>query len=232
MRAALLLLVLVSWPVAGQAQSDTTGRDPLIRTSASAGRDLAAESAVLTINFSVRRRSPAEAGRANAERATKIRQALRGLGLPEDSITTRGYSSVLVVDPYGRDTSFVASNAAVVHIGDLDLISRVIDTALVEGATQVGNLQFRARGSERARLDALADATRLAREQAEAMARAAGGRVGRLVQLSTEAPTRSYYQLDEMVSSASGPGTGTPIQAPTLRVVVTVHGVWAYIPGR
>lgn len=233
MRATCLLAVGLMLPGLAVAQRPDTSVAPVeLRTSAQSTIELPAAGALLTITFSVQRRTPGAAGRANAERATAIRRAVIALGVPGDSITTRGYSSMMQVGDHGRDTVYVASNTVLLRLSQLGLVSRAIDTVLAEGATQVANLQFWARGVEQARLDALTEGTRRARQQAEAMAKAAGGRVGRLLELSTDAPSRydaRPFGLEELIVTGVM-DTPTPIQAPTVRVSVTVYARWEFIP--
>lgn len=228
--APLLVLLLAASSVLG-AQSAAPPAPVEIRTSAQASVDLPAAGASLAVNVSVSRRKPGDAGRANAARATAIRKALLSLGIPADSITTRGYTSNLTTDDSGADTTFVASNAVLVRTSQLALIPRVIDTVLAEGATSVADLRFWARGAEEARLEAMADATRRARQQADVLARAAGGRVGRLLEVSTDPPRDrdavSFGRLNGMAMAAVV--VGSPIQAPAVTVTVNVYTRWEFL---
>ena len=230
LRASLAGLFVSALTLDAQAP----GSPPIveIRTSARSTIELPAAGATLVVNFSVSRRTPGDAGRANAERAFAIRRALLALGIPADSITTRGYSSTLTTDGYRRDTNFVASNSVLVRTSQLALIPRVIDTVLAEGATNVSDLAFWARGVEQARLDAIADATRRARQQADVLARAAGGRVGRLLEVSTDPPrdrdANPFGIMSGVVTTGVGPAT--PIQAPTVSVALSVFTRWEFVP--
>ena len=232
-RTGLALALLLCLPPVVNAQATAPTSVVEIRTSAQSTVDLPAAGASLVVNFSVRGRTPGEAGRSNAARATAIRRALRSLGIPDDSITTRGYSSALRTDGYQRDTHFVASNAVLVRTSQLALIPRVIDTVLAEGATNVADLRFWARGAEEARLEAIGDATRRARQQADALARAAGGRVGRLLELSTDPPRdRDAYAFGRLsgVVVTGVSDDPTPIQAPAVSVAVSVYTRWEFVP--
>src|SRR5688572_25187001 len=85
-RPAFVLLVCAAQVLSAQSAPPPTVIE--IRTSAQSSVDLPAAGASLVVNFSVSRRTPGDAGRANAERATAIRRALLSLGIPADSITT------------------------------------------------------------------------------------------------------------------------------------------------
>jgi uncharacterized protein len=209
-------------------ESSPTASAPEIQTSGSASTTIAPNLVTLTVEFSVKRRTPEDAGRANAQRAVAIRRALVALGIPGDSIVTAGYRSEMWLAPYERDTGFIATNTVVARIRDLRLIGPAIDTSLAEGATRVADVRYSSSNTNEPYLEALKEATRLVRSRAEVMAKAAGGHLGRLIQLTTE--SRSYseglFGLDAVVATGA---TGTPIQARTLDVTATVHGRWEFV---
>ena len=139
----------------------------------------------------------------------------------------RDTSSATSEPSWGSDVVSVFASV-VVRTSQLALIPRMIDTVLAEGATNVSNLQFFARGTEPARLTAITEATRRARQQAETLARAAGGRVGRLLELSTDPPRdREAYPFTEITVVAAE--AQTPIQAPSVTVAATVYTRWEFI---
>jgi len=230
-RPALVGFALTASMFCGLRAQDSSGPTtsaPEIQTSGTASTTVAPNLVTLTVEFSVKRRTPGEAGRANAQRAVAIRRALVALGIPSDSIVTAGYRSEMWLAPFERDTGFVATNTVVARIRDLRLIGPAIDTSLAEGATRVANVRYGASNADEPYLEALKEATRQVRRRAEAMAKAAGGHLGRLIQLTTQSRgySEGFFQLDGVVTTGS---TGTPIQAPTLEVTATVHGRWEFV---
>lgn len=206
---------------------------PEIHTSGSASRTITPNLVTLTIEFSVRRPTPRDAGRANAERAVAIRRALMALGIPSDSIITAGYHAQLTVNAYGRDTGFVATNTVVARIGDLRLIGPAIDTSLAEGATRVADVRYGSSRADESYGEALNEATQVARRRAQTMAIAAGGRLGRLIELTTQERAWRGDWFDPRDYSEVGTGLeapGTPIQARSLQVSATVFGRWEFVP--
>jgi uncharacterized protein YggE len=117
-----------------------------------------------------------------------------------------------------------------VRIRDLSKVGAVIDSALALRITDISNITFSATDVTTARADALREATIRAREQAEIIATASGGRLGRVLSLSTEADYSSRYGgLENIVVSGSiqgGDRPGTEITAPSVMVSVTVYGRW------
>src|SRR5256885_1862146 len=75
-------------------------------------------------------------------------------------------------------------------------VGPVIDTALGKGANRIQALEFYSSNTDAGRRQALAEAIGKARGDAEAMARAAGGKLGPLVEASTtESGPRPLYRL-------------------------------------
>jgi uncharacterized protein YggE len=147
-----------------------------------------------------------------------------------------GARSELSTGVSGRDTSFVTTDVFIARVRDLALIGRIIDTALVQGATRISNVQFTATNIKDARAAALREATHQARVNAEIMADASGGKLSRLLEITTESPdyygSRSF-SLDESVPVLEGSISGsapTTIVVPQLRITVTVYGRWAFEP--
>ena len=69
-----------------------------------------------------------------------------------------------------------------------DLIGRAIDAAVQAGADEVQSITFSSSRYEALRQQALAVAVGNARRDAEIMARAAGGRLGQLIEVSVSQP--------------------------------------------
>ena len=222
-----LLLGIVALPTAAQQVAHV----PTVRTSGTAVLSLEADVATLTVEFSATRDTPGEAGRANAAQANGIRAALYAVGVHPDSVLTRGYNAAMNVRDYARDTSFVATNTMVARMRDLSIIGAAIDTALAEGATRISGLNFASTESADAAERVLMDATRLAHRRAQLMAEASGGRLGDLVEITTEPPgyTSSMFSLDQIVVTGTG-GARTTIDAPSIEIRVTVYGTWRYEP--
>lgn len=239
-RSLLILLALgvgPSYRLVAQEQPPPPASRSEVQTSGSWTLTVPADLATISIEFTARARTPRAAGRAAAQRANAIRQALLSLGIPQDSMPTGGRwgwwgaRSQMLVDPSGRDTTFTTSDVLTVRIRDLALIGRAIDTALVQGAQTISNIQFAATDTRAARLEALREATRQARASAEAIAEASGGHLGRVIELTTE--RRGYegysgFRLEEIVTSASS--GATTVVTPQLHLSVTVYGRWILEP--
>lgn len=260
----LSLVLLAQLTTVGTAFAQAGSDKPEIRTSASATRNVPANQASLTLQFTAEDSTPALAGRRMALRADSVRQALVALGIPRDSLITGsrwwwgpdrmqtftrprclipalpGHSCVQVRDSTfanGRvtsispvyDTLYRAREIIVVHAGDPSLVGTVIDSALALRITEISNIRFAASDVHEAQLSALEEAAGRARQQAEVIAAANGGRLGKVISLSTSGDEGGYsgIRLESVVSSVSG---STEVTAPMVPVTVTVYGRWEFVP--
>jgi uncharacterized protein YggE len=105
----------------------------------------------------------------------------------------------------------------------------VIDTALAKGANMITSLQFYASNTDAARREAIAIAVQKARADAEAAARAAGGNLGDLLEItigSVYIPQPRYVEMKAVGAVAAAPAT--PIQAGDETVAVELNTRWRF----
>jgi uncharacterized protein YggE len=129
------------------------------------------------------------------------------------------------------DTLYRARETIEVRTGDPTLVGAVIDSALALRITDISNIRFIASDLREAQTSALQEAAARAREQAEAIAAANGGRLGRVISLSTSNEEGGYSRsLLSVSSSISAEGGATQVTAPVVPVTVTVYGRWQFVP--
>src|SRR5205814_7541940 len=93
-----------------------------------------------------------------------------------------------------RPNGFLARNAVRIELRGVADVGKLIDAALSGGATEVSPPEFLPPNPGEARDRALALAVADARQDAETIARAAGGSVGRLIYLSSSYSAQPYYE--------------------------------------
>ena len=207
---------------------------PAIVTSATGEAKLTPDRAAIYVGVQSRALSASAAARDNAQRQRAIIDAIVALGISRQLISTENYS----VNPETRFdqttqkttvTGYAVSNVVRVEVERVDQVAEVIDAALSKGANQINSLEFFASSSDSARRQALAAAIATARADAEAMAHAAGGSLGPLVELSTtDTGPRPVFRSMPTLSSA----VATPIEAGEQTVSVSVVGRWQFIAAR
>jgi len=228
----LIATIALAAAVAADAAERNAG-PPQIVTSSSGEARLAPDRASIAIGVQTRGKTAAAAAHDNNARQQAILAAIVATGIPREQIGTESYN----VYPETRQerpdqtpvvTGYVVSNVVRVEVRRTDQVAQVIDAALGKGANQINSLDFYASNADPARRQALAEAIGRARGDAEAMARAAGGRLGPLLELSSAEPgPRPMMRVANFQAAAA-----TPIEAGQLTVQVTVTGRWQFMPGQ
>jgi uncharacterized protein YggE len=159
----------------------------------------------------------------------KVGQDIKVTASNGTTFATTGYS--IRTEPRGqerppkeRGSGFVARNGIRVTVRALDRVGATIDAALAGGANQVDDVAFRLADDRTLRQKALALAVERARSQAQAMATAAGGKLGPLIELSSLAGRGEGPQM------FAARAAGTPIGPGDIVLVEQVVARWRFIP--
>jgi uncharacterized protein YggE len=168
----------------------------------------------------------------NARLMSAVRAALQRAGVPQQAISGAGYSvraRPASVQGIPQPEGYIAANVLRLETQQFDRLGAMIDAALAAGANRVQAVRYAAGNSEDARRQALTAAIERARADAEIMARAAGGRLGPLLELSTSrfdaAPGVSYvYDV-----SIRGSSEATAITPQELILRANVLARWAFL---
>jgi uncharacterized protein YggE len=225
--------VLIANVAGGQAASSgPIAGGPEITASGRGETKISPTSASIAVGVTTRAPTAAQAGADNAVRLETTLRALRALGLSTGELTTMGYSvsqDYQMTREARTPAGFIARNTIRAEVRKLEEIGKVIDAALAAGASEIAGIQYLAANSQEARRTALADAVAQARADAEAIARAAGGRLGRLVALSSsDGPSRGVAYSDYEFASMAPP---TRIAPRDLTVVAMIVGRWEFLSG-
>jgi uncharacterized protein YggE len=241
MRSVALIPLLAGAFAAAPAQvttAPTTAASPRITTSASGEVRVTPDRAAVHVGVQTRATTAATAATDNARRQQAIIDTLKRLGLPAAQITTQNYnvSPQVQYDPQGRTnpkvTGYVVTNTVRVELRRIDQVGQVIDAALAKGANEIHGVEFSLSSADSARRVAIGDAVTRARADAEALARAAGGALGPLIELTTAAPAyrpvfAAMARGDAMMAAQAAP---TPVEPGQQTVQVTVSAAWAFTP--
>jgi uncharacterized protein YggE len=205
--AAIGFVVLALRSPLASAQSDTAVQPKVfpstLNITAQASARMPADRATLYLIVDASAGTPSQA----SERATTTARAaidtLRRLGLGPQATRLTNYGAAPGVGAVGGagpipGATFAARSVIRVELQRLELLSTVATAAFNTGATLIGPIQFSAATSDSGRRAALVSALSEARQDAEEMARAAGGRLGRLLDVSmhsTASPQFTAHQL-------------------------------------
>ena len=221
------------------AQAPVLSSPPIVAgvaVTASGEDQITPDRARLSIGVQTQAPTAADASTRNARLQKAVFDTLRALGLGADQLTTSGYN-VFPEQVYDqptrrtRITGYNVQNTIVVDLKKIDQVGPVLDAVLSKGANLVSSLQFYSSQAEAARRRALAKAVENARADADAMARASGGTVGELLELSSGFVERPRPMMDMAVMrSAAAEAAPTPISEGTQTIVATVSARWRFVP--
>lgn len=242
MRRLVLFSILVATPVAAQQPQPAPAHSgPDIVTSATGEARVTPDRAHVLIGVQTRAATAAQAGADNATRTRAVIDAIKARGIPAAQIGTSEYNLYPEYDnreppregpQTPRVIGYVANNTVRVEVRQLNQVGAVIDAALAAGANMVNTIQFFASNVDAARRTALGEAVGRARADAEALAKAAGGSLGALLELNTQTPpVRPMYGERLMRMDAAGAAAQTPIEPGQQTLTVWVGGRWAFVPG-
>jgi uncharacterized protein YggE len=240
-----LIALCVAWTAAG-AQGSSSGQtseqspspnQPEITASGRGEVRLAPTYAAVIVNIATRATTAVEAASQNAQKVQAVVRALRATGLTEKDITTAGYDLHQDYD-YRPDrrpepAGFMANTSIRAEVRRLETLGKVIDAAIAGGATGISGVQYFASNTEEARRSAMAEAVREARIDADVLARAAGGSLGRLIALNSGGVNQPFPRQMIEAGAMAMPRAAAPtnIVPGELTVIAIVSGRWEFIPG-
>lgn len=229
----LALILAISTPLSAQ-NSDSRATQPQISVSSRGEVKVNPDRATIQISVQTKAATAATAASENASKLTAVIKALKGLGLRDKDISTSDYS-VVPEQRYEPNkepvvVGYNVTNTLAVDVVSLKLVGPVIDAALSKGANMVTSLQFFSSNTEAARRDAIGLAIQSARSDAEAAAKAAGGSLGGLLEVSIgsySAPPPRPFDAKTRMAMASA--EQTPIAGGEQTVSVDVSSRWAFV---
>lgn len=229
MRTVLCLAAVLSMPATLQAQQPQ--EQPRTLTVSAVGTiEREPEQGVLMLAVESEAATARAAAEANATRMTQLVGALRSAGVAERRIRTVSYElrPEYAREPRDREppriVSYRAINMVQVTVDTVARMGGIIDTAIGSGANRVTSIELQLRDRHAAHLEAVAQAMRNARREAEAVAAAAGERLGPPLNINTGGymppPPRpmAMARADMMQMEAA-----TPIEGGTLTVTANVN---------
>lgn len=233
-QAAATLIFVVANAQTSHGQTVVRDATPEVETVGTALRRVAPDRA--TVHLTVQSKAPTASATAalNGRAVQAVLDTLKRAGL-DSSVVTASYS---VGPNYERGTGrepirsgYIANTVLRVRLTRLDQVGRVIDAGLSKGATGVESLWFESSTAEESRRAALADAAAAARRDAEALAQALGGTLGKLISVTT-AGSNDPRRMNTMSVAMGEVGMARGTQITPTEIVITAGVVtrWQFIP--
>jgi len=230
--SVLTILALSLGGVPAEAQDSPQGSADagFIQVSGNGQVDVPVDRAHVVFAVETEAPEAREAVGRNATAMDEVLAALRAMDAPGLDIETmrfglqpqyeRGQGEV------PRIRAYRAVNHVSVTVDDVEAVGRIIDTATGAGANRVASLNFEARDTEEARLEALRLATEEARSQAEVLAASLGLPLGPPLEVHGNAqrpmPPPMPYDMMRAATFEQSAGPTTPVEAGDQTVTASV----------
>ena len=211
---------------------------PALVSSGHGETRIAPDRATVIVAVETRAATAAAAGAENARISKATMANLRAAGLTEkDQLTTAGYSVTpeyrYLPNETPKVTGYVARNTIRAEVRRIDDTGKVIDAALRGGATTIAGVQFTASKVDDARRSSIALAVGQACRDADAMARAAGVRLARPIELTTNTMVPGPRPMADFAMARAAKAEQEPTQLDPGEIIVTadVMARWGMLTG-
>lgn len=231
-------ILFTALAVAGMSTSAFAQDAPRVSEIATTGRgEVRVPPTRAVVAFTVENfaKNAAQAASDNSRTSQAIRKSLRDAGVAENELSNGGYSVYQDFEKGDRmkPRGFNARNVIRVEVLRVADVGTLIDAALAAGATSVSPIQFTAGDLTAFRRDALKAAVAEARRDAETLAEAAGGSLGRLLAMTSNTPGSPIGgRASEVMLTASSAGAYVPtdLRPSDMTVAAFASGRWEFIP--
>jgi len=216
-------VVLVGSPSASTVNSTIT---PAILTSGDAIVSRKPDLAVVGAGIQSEQSTAAAAQSDLAGKAAKLVNRIKALGVADKDLNTNGYWVGPVYSPSGQSiTGYRASEQLQVKWHNVDTVGKALDAIVQEGGATNLSVSFGLADPKSAQAEARSLAIADARSKAQAMASAAGVRLGQVIQVSDLSSNSRYPSV------SYGAAQAVPTQVPVgqMDVQVTVEVDFAIV---
>ena len=217
--AAVVVLAGVARPDFASGDTTPAAATHTITVSGAGSVTVTSNQAVFTFGVSTQGKSAVQALAADSKAMQKVIDALKGAGVPSDSLQTASVSlSPVTSDQGDAIVGYTASNSVTVTIASIGKAGAIVDVAVNAGANQVDGPNLTVSDQSALYDQALKAAIADARSKAQVLADASGRHVGAVSSVEEDGgPTPVPFD-----SAKALPATGPPIEAGTQQVTASV----------
>ena len=224
----LFLILAVAFMFVFNSTAAAEEKIPTISVSGEGVVEVAPDRATISLGVVTRDKNAAKVQADNSKIATGIIKAVSALGIDKKNIRTGNYS---FHQYYRNDNNrriadgYEANNTVTVIVDDLNLVGKVIDAALANGANNVDSLEFGIKDKSKLQNDAIRLAVRDARAKAEVVATEIGKKIIGVINVSVNSGYISAPRANKMMMAdmAAEQSIATPIESGTLNCSASVH---------
>ncbi|WP_435159504.1 SIMPL domain-containing protein [Haladaptatus sp. DFWS20] len=222
-----ILLGSAGWGTTGGAtqtgnDANTTNGMTMIRVSSVGEVEAEPNQAILRVAV-VQSAADAETVRERlAQNSSRMQGALRNVSVSDDRIRTVSFDITQDRDEDGEPAGFRGIHAFEITINDTERAGQIIDTAVRNGANEVGGVEFTVSDarSEELRANALREAMQSARADAETIAGAENLSVVGVQNVSSV--EQSFVPVEAQATTVADAGATTAVESGPVTVSVQV----------
>ena len=202
---------------------------PTISVSGEGVVEAVPDRATISVAVVTREKNPSAVQAANARAAKAVIDSIAALGIERKKISTGNYNFNPIYRPLEKVSrqieGYEATNSVTIIVDDLNLVGKVIDTALSHGANNVDGLEFGLRDKTSYRDEALRLAVLDAKRKAEIVAAALGKSIVgvRSVNVNSSSVTAPRNMKMSRAVMEDAVAFETPIESGTLTCSASVH---------
>lgn len=221
----LLLLVFIGLSTTAETIEKDKG---YISVSESVTKEISPNQAEISIGIDTSDKSLQKASDENKKIAGNVYSSIKALLGTEDYIKTSNYSArpeyVYTKENKRVFDKYVVSNTVTVRTKKMELVSKLIDTAIGNGATNVQSLRFLAVDYDSSCNDTLAELTKKAYSKANSVAKSVNSQITGIKSLNvtcnSEDNQRPVYGM--MMKNTMDTASATPIESGKIKIYANV----------
>ena len=204
-------------------------RLPVISVNGEGIVETSPDRATISVGVVSREKDPTKVQAENAKIASEIIKSVSAFGIEKKNIRTGNYSFRQI---YHNDQNhrrifdgYEVNNTVSITVDDLNLVGKIIDSALSHGANSIESLQFGIRDKSALTAEALKLAVRDARNKAEVVAAGLGKNIVgiRSVSINSGSISAPRFAKLAMVADEAANSFETPIEGGSLSCSASVH---------
>jgi uncharacterized protein YggE len=230
------LVVLAGLIGAPRALAQATPQAPNSGIAVTAEGQVSAAPDVAFVNLGVQTEAQTAqaAMQANNQAIAAVIAAVQGAGIPENKIRTVGVSVTPITAPSRpnegtppQTVGYRATNTINVTVDDIGRAGAVLDAGIGAGANLANGLSFGFKDASGLRRQALDQAARIARADADALAASLGVRITG-VRLAEEQGVNAPVPFNRVAAAPEAAGGAVPVQPGQLTVTANVRIVFDF----
>lgn len=208
---SLFAYVKLTGPIPFSVNSITTSKTDTFNVTGEGKATVKPDIATITVGIQANGASAKEVQNQINTNINKVSDAIKKLGIDPKDIKTQNYSINPTYNYSSGDNQKIAGYAGstniLIKVRNLDNANTVLDTAVAQGANQVGNISFDVEDKTKAENEARTMAVAQAKKKAQDAAKIAGFSLGKIINYS-ENQGGPPGPLPMMKAADSGQGLG------------------------